>query len=477
MSGSSDRTWMIGGIMTISGIALLALLGILAKVMQFYGFALNDYDTGIYGNLAWNLANGEGFHSDVLNVSHLAVHFSPLIALFAPFYALFPTPMVLMIGQGAAVGITLLIFYRIGTHLLDAAVFKEHRPWIILGFCFLAFCYGPFTNALLSHFHPPTAAMPILAGCLLALIERRLWLLLLLVPVLLTAKENATLAVVGLGVYAALVQGRWPLGVALGLIGTICLALILFVIMPAFQDDAWILAARLEPLALPGRKALYLFLLLLPLAFLPLFAWRAAAAALPLIAVNLAVGYEAQLELKYHYNDLISVFLLVAAMQGLNRLFAEPKPKMWTLPRARPMHVLGAAILLALIVNKGRNPITDLVKHWPTAEHWALHQALTPYREASPDQAILAQSGLGPYVSSRYRYVMLRSTWKEDDLRPGDLILLSDLAGDYLIDTKVARRKLDALDHVDRVRNGDLLTVYRVKGGGAEGRTSMIKDP
>lgn len=456
MNETKGKIWVFGGL------CLLVLLCVFSKTTQFYGFALNDYDTGIYSNVAWNLANGQGFHSDILGGSHLAVHFSPLTALFAPFYALFPTPMVLMIGQGLAVGITLILLYRMGTHLLDREAFGERRPWMILGFCLLAFVYGPFTNALLSHFHPPTVAMPILAGCLLALIERRLWLLIVLVPLLIAAKENAPLAIIGLGIYAALVQGRWSTGSLLGTIGIVSLAVILFVIMPAFQDDNWILAGRLEPFALLGEKALYLVLLVLPLAFLPLFAWRAAMAALPLIAVNLAVGYGAQLELKYHYNDLISVFLLVAAMHGMNHVFTGSRKPI--LLNARPHHALALALVLALALNKGRTPITDLIKHWPTAEHWALHQELAPYRKAPPDQAILAQSGLGPYVSSRHRYVMLRSTWKEDDLQPGDLILLSDLAGDYLINIETARERLDAIDHVEPIEKGKHLTIYRVRG-------------
>ncbi|NJO38625.1 MAG: DUF2079 domain-containing protein [Rhizobiales bacterium] len=450
----------------------MALLCVLAKVVQVYGFALSDYDTGIYANVAWNLAHGEGFHSDVLQRNHLAVHFSPLTALFAPFYALFPTPMVLMIGQGLAAGITLLLLYRIAGRLLDAALVGRHRDRIALGFCLLAFVYGPFANALLSHFHPPTVAMPILAGCLLALIERRTWPLVLLIPLLLSAKENAPLAVVGLGAYAALVQGRWRLGLALGLIGMASLALILLVIMPAFQDETWVMARRFQPLALLGEKALYLVLLLLPLAFLPLLAWRAAAAALPLIAVNLASGHEGQLELKYHYNDLISIFLVVAAMHGFNLLPALRLPAI-----ARPAAVLATAILLALVVNKGRSPVTDTVRYWPKAEDWALHRALAPYREAPADQAILAQSGLGPYVSNRHRYVMLTDTWKAEDLAPGDLILLSDLAGDYLVDVETSRARLEAMEQVETVSTSDALSVYRVRHEpGAKG-AAPIKHP
>lgn len=465
-----DRKVVIGG-----GVLLLAALCVIAKIIQVYGFALNDYDTGIYANVAWNIAHGEGFHSDVLDRNHLAVHFSPLTALFAPFYALFPTPMVLMIGQGLAVGITLFLLFRIARRLLDAKLVGPQRDAMALGSCLLAFVYGPFTNALLSHFHPPTVAMPVLAGCLLALIERRTWLLVLLIPLLLTAKENAPLAVVGLGMYAALVQGRWALGTVLGILGVVSLAVIMVFVMPAFQDGDWVLASRLAPFALLDKKALYLLLLFLPLAFLPLLAWRAAAAALPLIAVNLAVGYESQLKLKYHYNDLISVFLLVAAMHGFNRLPALPAARFPKL--GRPSVVLGTAVLLALVVNKGRNPTTEIVKYWPRSEDWELHRALAPYRRAPADQAILAQSGLGPYVSNRHRYVMLTDSWDEADLAAGDLILLSDLAGDFLLDVEESRTRLEKVDEVEPILKSPVLSVYRVRGETAPKRASLIKHP
>jgi len=453
-----DQRGFIGG-----GLFILAALCILVKAIQFYGFALNDYDTGIYANVAWNVAHGEGFHSDVLDQNHMAVHFSPLTALFAPFYAVFPTPMVLMIGQGLAVGLTLILLYRIGKHLIDEAdIGQDHRA-IALAFCLLAFFYGPFTNALLSHFHPPTVAMPVLAGCLLALIERRTWLLVLLLPILLTAKENAPLAVVGLGAYAALVQGRWTLGIVLGALGMLSLGIILLVIMPAFQDETWIMASRLQPMALLSEKAIYLLLLLLPLAFLPLVAWRAALAALPLATVNLASGYDGQLELKYHYNDLISVFLLVATLHGFNlvMIWQRQNPPLRFAMFTSPAALAAGMVIIALIVNKGRNPMTEMVKYWPMAEHWQLHQALAPYRQAPDNQAIITQSGLGPYLSNRHRYVMLRDKWTEEDLTPGDLILLSDLAGDFLIDIDATRARLDGMAEVNLVLRERSLTVHR----------------
>ena len=458
----SQRNLLVG-----SSLLLLAFLCLAAKVVQFYGFALNDFDTGIYSNVAWNLLNGEGFHSDVLNRNHLGVHFSPLTALFSPIYAVFPSPMVLMIGQGLAVGIAVILLYRLGTLILEPALFGDRRPWIILAFCLLAFFYGPFTNALLSHFHPPTVAMPVLAGCLIALIERRTWLLAVLIVVLLTAKENAPLAVAGLGVYAALVQGRWRLGIGLGVIALVSLALVMQVIMPAFQEGSWALGGRLDPLALPGKKLLYLFLLILPLGFLPLLAWRASLAALPLIAVNLAVGYEGQLEFKYHYNDLISIFLLVAAMHGLNRLGAAPLARFAATMRTGT--IMAALIVLALVFNKGRSPITDMVKHWPSAEHWRLHQELAPYRQAPSDQAMVAQSGLGPYLSTRHRYMMLKTGWRAEKLQEGDLILLSDVADDYGIDIAKSRKKLNASPGIEQVHRSELLSVHQVLNATASG--------
>lgn len=455
-------------ILTSGTLFLIVLSCVSAKIIQYYAFELNDFDTGIYSNVAWNVINGHGFYSAVLGRNHLGVHFSPLTALFAPIYAIFPTAMVLMIAQGLAVGLTLILLFRLGQLILVPEKPKDHC-YILLSFCLIAFFYRPLSSALLFQFHPPTVAMPILAGCLIALIERRYWLLAILVAALFTAKENAALAVAGLGIYAGLVLHQWRLALGFCLLAAAGLAAVLLVIMPVFQDGSWPMSGRFGPFALLDDKAVYLLKLLAPLGLLPLFAWRPLLAACPLIAVNLAVNYAGQLSFKFHYNDLISVFLLVAAMHGLNwlrefgRSWQQSRPDA-NLALPKPIHVMVMVMFCALAFNKGQNPITDMYENWPTADDWRLHAELAPYRREPVTQGIVAQSGLGPYLSHRDRYVMLKTGWSETDLQSGDLILLSSIADDFKLDLDNTRAQLDRMRSTELLHDSDVLTVFRVRG-------------
>src|SRR5262245_55777652 len=62
-------------------LTVLVSTAVLSKVIQYYSFRIDDFDTGIYSNLIWHLANGSWFYSDVLSRNHLGEHFSPIIAV------------------------------------------------------------------------------------------------------------------------------------------------------------------------------------------------------------------------------------------------------------------------------------------------------------------------------------------------------------------------------------------------------------
>ena len=67
-------------------ILALAVTFAAVKCLQHYSFYTNDYDTGIYSNLAWNIAHSHGAYSSILGRSHLGEHFSPIMVVFAPFF-------------------------------------------------------------------------------------------------------------------------------------------------------------------------------------------------------------------------------------------------------------------------------------------------------------------------------------------------------------------------------------------------------
>src|SRR5262245_34315143 len=92
-----------GAFLLLSTFVIVALI---SKVVQYYAFRIADWDTGIYSNVLWNLVRGNWFYSDVLNRNHLGEHFSPIIAVFAPFFLIYPSPLWLLAAQGLAVGTT-----------------------------------------------------------------------------------------------------------------------------------------------------------------------------------------------------------------------------------------------------------------------------------------------------------------------------------------------------------------------------------
>ena len=103
-------------------LSTLMTIALLSKILQYYSFQISDLDTGIYSNVVWNLVNGNWFYSGVLNRDHLGEHFSPIIALFAPFFILYPSPVWLLGAQGLAVGTTYVLLYFV-------ALRKMMRYW------------------------------------------------------------------------------------------------------------------------------------------------------------------------------------------------------------------------------------------------------------------------------------------------------------------------------------------------------------
>src|SRR5262249_39649685 len=129
-------------------LSALVIVALLAKLVQYYGFRIHDWDTGIYSNLVWNLVNGNWFYSGVLNRNHLGEHFSPIIVVFAPFFIVHPSPVWLLGAQGLAVGTTYVLLYFIAVKIFCEANTNFVKPLAVV-FAIWAFFYGPLTSALL----------------------------------------------------------------------------------------------------------------------------------------------------------------------------------------------------------------------------------------------------------------------------------------------------------------------------------------
>ena len=96
---------------------VLLVLFILAFIVTFSYLSIRRYktlnsyyyDLGIMNQVVYNTAHGrflEMTNQDLKkNVSRLAIHFDPILAIFAPFYKIYEGPEVLLIGQVIILGL------------------------------------------------------------------------------------------------------------------------------------------------------------------------------------------------------------------------------------------------------------------------------------------------------------------------------------------------------------------------------------
>jgi len=434
------------------------------KLGQLRGFAVNDFDTGIYANLVWNIAHGEGFWSDVLRVNHLGEHVSPIVVLFAPFAYCCNLAAVLLLAQGAAVALAIALMLPL---LADIARPLGGRRWLVaIGLTLAATLYKPLLSALWFEFHPSTLGMPLLVGALIAMRAGRMWTLAILVALLLTTKELAVASTLSLALYAALVLRRTRLAGVLAAVAVLAAIVAFAIVLPTMRGATWGHVGRFAPLASPLSKEAYLALLLAGLGFLPLLSWRALIPVLPLLLVNLSVGFPLQFSRSAHYDDHALVFLLVGAAHGavtlgraLDRVALRSKTLGWSL-------ALPAIALVAVCVWewRGRLPHQE-IRRWRLSEaHEQLRARLAEFAHAPPAQGIVAQAGLGPYVNQRYRYEMIRTHPRRMPYRPGDLILITDLVDPLRVDLEQHRRFLANSPHAEVVARDHILQVFRWNG-------------
>lgn len=410
------RWWLVGGLLLLCVAPRLAWLG------QLRG---DDFDLGIYHNLAWNLSEGRGFWSDVLRRDHLGEHASPITALFAPLYALSPTAAWLVAAQGLAVAVVALVALWFAERRLAAVADPARRRlawWAMLA---LVLGYAPLWAAWRHDPQPVVWGAAGLALALAAVEARRWWALWPALALLLASRESAALAGLGLAWWTWRAAGAPRAALAIAALSAAWGLAALLWLMPAMRDGAgWGHLDRLDPLADAPGKALYLARLLGQLALLPCLDPTAALAALPGALLNLCSGHAPQYGSAYHYDAQLAPFLLLAAAGGLARVAAGAP----ALPRP-----LAAAVLAGALAWGALPPLRGLAElaDRPRAAAVALTRAEAArlLAQVPPDAPLAADPQLGPLVCLRRGYRTLRGPRDNGDpalvaaLPPGTWIL------------------------------------------------------
>ena len=306
-----------------SAAAAVGALYLWVALVRHRAFDSHGFDLGLFTNAIWNLTHGNGYVSSVKGgINLFADHQSPLFWVLAPLFWMAPRAETLLVVQafGLAAGGPALY------HLARARFGREH--WAPAALPWLYWCYLPLRNANAFDFHPEVFMLPLFLWAFAGFASPRRWakgLGVLALIAALGAKESAPVVAAGIGVAWALSstggwRGRWP-GIALAAAGTALFFFDVRVVPRFFGGDyaymnlyqhfgGGILDVLLAPFTHPvlffshllnQERLNFLFWTLAPLGFLPLFAWRAGLAVLPVYLMLFLSAGDQRVQISYHY--------------------------------------------------------------------------------------------------------------------------------------------------------------------------------
>jgi uncharacterized membrane protein len=316
-------------------ILLIALLTVVHTRIQlnfFEHFMLGHSDIGHFTEELKNALAGRGLRSDSFDNTRLGWHFVPLLYVLAPGYALWPSPVYLMVCGAAVVHLPALPVYYVARRLSGSTAIGLiwAVAWLLLpsqSRLIYANTYGfPWNNV----------TMPVLALMIAAGVTHRWRTSLVLGAVLLLCRETAAAAVLGWGLYVALFTPRRKTGVLIAAVSVAYFMLCVNVLIPHFSEAGryerfdmfgelggtlgdLLGAAFLHPgilfERLCRREVFYsMCMFLVPMALLPLWGWRMTTAALPMFLSTALLQNAQWLSIKFWHQATVLPFLFFAAV-------------------------------------------------------------------------------------------------------------------------------------------------------------------
>jgi uncharacterized membrane protein len=367
------------------------------SVFRYLRMDPGSWDLGIYTEYVRQFA---GLHVPVVTIKGagfnlLGDHFQPIVALIAPFYRLFPTPVTLLVVQALLTAISVFPVCRAARELLGTGV-----SWVI-GAAY-GFSWG-LQQMIIFDFHEIAFAVPLIAFSLSALVRRRPWAAAAWALPLVFAKEDQGLTVAAIGLVmlgmavtarrsqASQLASAWAMAGGLLIIwGLGWSALAIEVIIPHFNPahhypywfDGGVLAPGGHHFSASGLLAQFshagpeklrtTFMVLLPVAFLALRS-PLAITAVPTLVLRFLATNSSYWGTDWHYSATLMPIVFLAAIDGLARIQAHAARRASgraSTARRRPSFPLAsqagryaAAVMAAIaVVLAFRFPLSDVWK-------------------------------------------------------------------------------------------------------------------
>jgi uncharacterized membrane protein len=319
------------------------VFGAYSVVSLFRLLQLNpsSWDLGIFTEYVKQFAH---FHAPIVNIRGAGTnlfgdHFSPAVAILAPFFRVFPSPATLLVAQAALIAVSVFPVSQAARSRIGPGPARA-----------IAIAYGfswGLQQMINFDFHEIALAVPLLAFSLSAVVQGRIRAAVCWALPLVFVKEDQGFTVAALGLYLLLSglrispdadRGRIRAGQFLLIWGMAWSFLAIVVIIPHFNASHsyyyWGDGGAFAPGGHPSVLALFrqffhawpeklqtLVLLFLPTAFVALRS-PMSLIAVPSLALRFESTNSAYWGTDWHYNATVMPILFVAAVDALARIRA-----------------------------------------------------------------------------------------------------------------------------------------------------------
>ncbi len=381
---------------------------------EYYSLHFNYYDTGFFWNPISNFAAGKGFYNSEIQASEFADHFCPGLLVFSPLANWFQDGTVLIVVR--------LIGYILSFWLLRLLLrFHEVEKGLSHFILFMWVTSFGVTNFMGFEFQSSNLIVPLVFALFLSWQKKQWWISGLLMLVILSLKENGSLVILSLGMFAFFyLKQRWQ-GIVLVGTGTFLFWFIPVVLMPYLAGTANLNTTSIQLFANPLIKARFAFQVFLCSGLLICFHPKALLVVLPTMAVSFLLNRSGAQTMAFHYQDIplavsfaVFGFLASKARSGISGLIPG-------FPGASILATFG--VLAGMYANK--YSVTNfLVYHTPTENTKAAVQAMHRFRnERMPGKTVHAQPDLAFYDSGNPK---IRCLMNVD-------VALSDISPNYIV--------------------------------------------
>ncbi|OMI33529.1 DUF2079 domain-containing protein [Streptomyces sparsogenes] len=382
------------------------------SVCRYRRMATMSWDLGIFEQAIRSYAHFQTPVADLKGPGFniLGDHFSPVTALLAPFYRVFPSPVTLLVAQAALFALSTIPVTRVAARLLGRG------RGLAIGVAY-GLSWG-VQRAVDFDFHEIAFAMPLLALSLEAVILRRWYAAMLWAAPLVFVKEDmgATVAAIGAVILIRTWQERPPriVPLAVGLIafGVLACALALGVIIPSFNGsgsyDYWnkVGSGGEQTGTIPFETAVRTLLwVLLPTSGLLALRSPLLLAAVPTLGWRFVSHDDHYWGTDWHYSAVLMPIVALALVDAVHRTRDSHRP--WLASYARQLPALVAGAALALTASLPLENLTDPGYYEKPKEVTAVERLL----DRIPDGASV-EANVGPIsrLTNRCRVLWVGGT-------------------------------------------------------------------